>query len=61
MDRDKWLVSLNKGGTLSFPAPIARRWGIHKKQATLWFLLEGDRVVVVPDQELAKYLRDRDE
>lgn len=56
MDRNKWPVSLNSGGTLSFPAAIARAWGIQGRPATLWFILEGDRVVVVPDSKLAEYL-----
>lgn len=59
MDRDKWPVSLNPGGTLSFPASIARAWGIKGQATTLWFIDEGDYVAIVPDSKLSEYLQTR--
>jgi hypothetical protein len=52
-------VSLNAGGTLSWPVDFLRAWNLEGKKAKLYFVMEGQRVVVMTKDELAAYLRDR--
>ena len=51
-------MSLGPGGTLSWPVAFLRAWDLEGKKTTLYFVMEGRRIIVMTKDEYGRYLRE---
>ncbi len=52
-------ASVNSGQTLHLPVAVARRWGLVGKSGKIAFVFEGDRILVMPKEDLPAFFESR--